>query len=71
KDMIGKLKEKFDAVNDKVVFNLPIISLIDAIEFSLPPNNSVYSIVLKYCLTSVTLPVSLSTTKSSSLRYLV
>ncbi len=24
KDMIGKLKEKFDAVNDKVVFNLPI-----------------------------------------------
>ncbi len=22
--MIGKLKEKFDAVNDKVVFNLPI-----------------------------------------------
>nr|WP_307925898.1 hypothetical protein [Mycoplasmopsis bovis] len=27
KDMIGKLKEKFDAVNDKVVFNLPKLNL--------------------------------------------
>ncbi len=39
KDMIGKLKEKFDAVNDKVVFNLPI-EFKHTEEVKIKPGNS-------------------------------